>query len=403
MEMAKFRWVFLLITGIALLAGCNSSSAHRVTSSTTSSPKPNPTSPITGGSPLPTFSDWRVAYMGLDGTIHVITLDGKTDISGPDIPFAPSNQASITGSGINNAGFAPDGHTLAFADPLLNIIDVAKGNQVDIPASPLSAPNSAAWSPDGTMLALAGGNYEFDIAKASDGTITTIPHTPFPGNPPEANILNGWLDATHIAVSGFLPSVVGQSTATYVLYSLDITTGVSHPIAQMTMPAQEEEGLLLSPDGTKALFYTIPFQGHAYTPYVAEIDVGSGAITSLPALAQMETSSSFITNVAWQRGTQTVALSTGYIVNNNLKNWLVNLQQDSASQLQINSYPLQWSPDNKTLIMSSQEQNASAIGAGPFTLTALAFGANGQTTQTVLTTQAYNFNFIGFIRTASSG
>jgi WD40 repeat protein len=341
--------------------------------------------------------------MGHDGVIHVVTLDGKMDISGPQLPLSSLGEQVYYGSGIANAGFAPNGHTLAFSDPLLNIIDVANGHQIGIPESPLSAPNSSAWSPDGTMLALAGGNAEFDLAKASDGTITTIPNTPFPGNPPEANILSGWLDATHIAVSGFLPSVVGQPTVTFVLYSLNVTTGMHTVIFQMQLPAEQEDTFILSLDGRKGLFFNTPLQNNPITPFVDEVDIASGAITPLPSLAQLSNISQnlWIDDITWQPGSEALALTTGFTVNGDLKNWLVNLQQGSIAPLPGIGYPEEWSPDGKTLVFSSDL--SSSIGAGPFTLTALTFGANRQTTQAVLTTQAYNFNLIGFVRTASGG
>lgn len=393
-------FVALAVSIVGLLAGCVSAVPAKTAHSTVTPIADTPT--VTAAALLPAFSDWRAAYMGQDGVLHVVTLDGKTDVRGPRLFFASPGQPTFGGGGIVNAGFSPDGHFLAYGSISLNIIDIITGKPISIPESIHSVPRSMAWSSDGQYAAFSESNGEFNLAKASDGSITTIPGTPLPSSLSEGNDLDGWLDATHLIIDGFVPTTDPQSKATFQIFSLNITTGEHRIITQIQLPLKEIQGFVVSPDGTKALFYTLPFQNNPFQPYAALIDTASGKLTPLPRIAQLEATST-ITNLAWKAGTPIVAISTGFIVNGDLKNWLIDLSQDRATQLPAVGYPIAWSPDERTIIWSSAEQVDASIGGGPFTLTAETFGAGGNMSQTVLTTQAMNFNFIGFLRTASGG
>ena len=94
---------------------------------------PPPQQPISGHAPtgtpsdaLPTFSDWRAAYVSSDGHLQVITFDGKTDLIGPALP-------NLTPAGLNfpTAGFAPNGHVLAYDANGITIVDVATQPMVE--------------------------------------------------------------------------------------------------------------------------------------------------------------------------------------------------------------------------------------------------------------------------------
>ena len=395
-----YKWVALGIAMMCLFVGC-ATSTPRATTHPIVTGSPTFSSGI--GSSLPTFSDWRVAYMGSDGLLHAVTLDGKTDSAGPSLPLALPGQSPHYGNGITNAGIAPDGHTLAYAtDTAMVILDPTGKDPINIQNGYYTSPETMLWSPDGHLIAMLGVRGEIDLAKTSDGTIALIPGTPFPESLHQANELDGWIDATHLAVDGFLVTPASQNTSSpFVLYSLDITTAAHHAIAQISFRAGEIDDFAFSPDGTKGFFFALPFRDNPFTPYAAMIDVASGNVIPLPAIAQLVTATTWITNVAWDRGTGKLAVSTGFPINHDLKNWLIDLSTDSVTPLPTIGFPMAWSPDGKTIIWSSDGQNASAVGAGPFTLTAETFGSNGQTTQTVLTTHATNFNFIGFLRTAA--
>jgi hypothetical protein len=63
--------------------------------------------------PIPAFSDWRVAYIGKDARLHIVSLDGKTDLSGPYVP-----SRDHLGEAHGGMATAPDGHSLAYPTSL---------------------------------------------------------------------------------------------------------------------------------------------------------------------------------------------------------------------------------------------------------------------------------------------
>src|SRR5262245_7921817 len=68
-------WLVLL-----LLVGC----APSLTTAARATQPPATTTAPSGL--LPAFGDWRVAYDGEDSRLHVVTLDGKTDLPGAVLP-----------------------------------------------------------------------------------------------------------------------------------------------------------------------------------------------------------------------------------------------------------------------------------------------------------------------------
>ncbi len=217
------------------------------------------------------------------------------------------------------------------------------------------------------------------------GTPTLVPGAPFA----HVQYPIGWIDATHLAVSMY-----GIQQSDYSLGSLDITTGTLRVIATVTIP--EATGLfLLSPDGGTDIFYTFPFQDYTFTPTFEEIDTSSGVITPLPAIAR-ELAGIGYSGFAWKPQTRTLAVSTGFLDNGNLEVWLLDLTSDSLTRVLSGQYVDAWSPDGNTLITSTN--NEYAIGQGPFSISATTFGAGGQPTTTLLTSQAMTFPFVGFVR-----
>src|SRR5262249_45182808 len=87
----------------------------------TEAARANPATPTpVKGRPLPAITDWRAAYLGSDGVLHAVTLDGKTDLAGPQLPGMDSY-----GLNFASAGIAPNGHSLAYATNSFSIVDVA--------------------------------------------------------------------------------------------------------------------------------------------------------------------------------------------------------------------------------------------------------------------------------------
>ena len=68
--------------------------------------------PSTGSSArvLPAFPDWRVAYVGSDGRVHAVSLDGATDVSGVSLPSLATASTLLAGGTAS-----PDGHYVAYA------------------------------------------------------------------------------------------------------------------------------------------------------------------------------------------------------------------------------------------------------------------------------------------------
>src|SRR5262249_34945816 len=93
--------------------------------------------------PLPAFSDWRVAYIGEDTRLHIVSLDGKTDLAGPYVP-----SRDHLGEAHGGVATAPDGHSLAYPTSLGVVvarltpghvpIDVINGLYFDLSWAPKS-------------------------------------------------------------------------------------------------------------------------------------------------------------------------------------------------------------------------------------------------------------------------
>ena len=115
--------------------------------------------PAASPQPLPHFSDWRVAYLGLDGVVHAVTLDGTTDVKGPRCPTPRSTAQERTERyksvyGLDSAGIAPDGKTLAYTVTVtarLELVDLTG----QVPPRSIFLYGGCydiMWSPDGTKV-----------------------------------------------------------------------------------------------------------------------------------------------------------------------------------------------------------------------------------------------------------
>jgi hypothetical protein len=391
------RCIFSCLIVFGIVAGCTASAATTGAKITPTPVKPTPSA--TAIPYLPAFSDWRAAYMGADGAMHVITLDGKTDIAGPQLPFTTDGSPLMIGFGITNAGIAPDGHTLAYASyGGLVTFDSAAHQPPSIENAAHTQPNEMEWSPDSRYLDLSDRGGGLWLDRVSDGTITTIPNTPFPSTPlPGGIFLDGWYDATHIVLAR-LDSAAPNAPEDVDIF--DVITGTYSVLARFAIPPQQavNADFLADHDSILLTYNTGPTS--PLDPFVGLYHISSGTMTSLPNVAALQDSHyHFISNFVWKPGTHTLVLCTGSLLNGDLKDWLVNLTDDSVQPLSTIGYPMGWSPDSKSVVFSSGE--GSYTGAGPYTLTALTFGPSGQMTQTVLTKSAMNFDFIGFVRTAT--
>lgn len=344
---------------------------------------------------LPPFSDWRAAYLSQDGRLHVVTFDAKADMAGPTLPDLTSSSL-----GFASAGFAPNGHVLAYDAPGLDILDVSAHSSSAHKVN-LAAMDEIAWSPDSSRLVASDGVDGLYTVGTLGGQQMAIPSVPLAAPWKALGEPIGWLDGTHVAIrvvrdGPYYTAPDGSSYSTGVgLGALDVTTGRLQIIASISFPGLADASFALSPDGKTALFYNARLRDNPFTPDVELIDTQTGQRRQLPGIARA-THAGF-TSVAWRPGTDELATSTGFAVNSNLQSWLLDTRQDAASHLLPGVYAMGWAPDAGTLIVSTGHDDE--IGAGPFTISALAMKADGSVASVTLTRAAWTFPFIGFART----
>lgn len=363
--------------------------------------------------PLPAFSDPRVAYIGPDARLHVVSLDGKSDIAGTPIPLSGFQMVD----GVWAAGASPDGRSLAYVEASqVTTVDAASGARQTVQHANV-AQSAAFWSPDQRYLALDDGGAVQCVNLATGRDFET------PGDPSAANgapLVNGpdgWLDATHIAVMavpaasgagthGLPPTVAPASPATYAtLESLNITTNQLRVIASIQMGAGVGSFSVL-PGGHWTLFTDAEEQSQPYTPLVALVNNVTGAVTPLRYLSALLPTGDF-NAILWRpNSTQavvTVGLSNTYL--------LIDALRDTATPLALPGVPEAWSLDGSTLVVATSAQginesspgweDSGLVGAGPFTLTAVRIGAQGGVSPGVtLTSRAMDIPLLGFVHTA---
>ncbi|MGZ3600393.1 MAG: hypothetical protein ACXVDF_10705 [Ktedonobacterales bacterium] len=394
----------VLVAGTVLLAGCGGRSQTATTlpsrATTASTPAATPTPPA-----FSPFHEWRAAYIDSDDQLHAVTLDGKNAAAGPYLSPIQDGMAWTS------AGFSPDGHYLAFQVPSLTILDATRRN-ARTPLDPTLLAWAMAWSPQGDTLAVytGPGTSSYVIIDAVTGRTRHVPgiSTDYdtPGSVAE---LIGWIDATHLAVT-LVPGGPYYTAPndprspryplTTTLASLDITTGAVRPIVTITFSTPPPGGsrFLLSPDGTKALFYTWQSQ----TQLVDVIDIATGQVTPLPTIAaQIAKSSQWMASFAWRPASDTIAASLPYP--SAMEAVLLDVRRDTVTHLNLSNgqwWVEGWAPDAKTLILSSDWGRSADTYMNPHDVSALTFGTNGQTSFVVLTHDAYLAPFVGFVRTA---
>lgn len=133
-------------------------------------------------------------------------------------------------------------------------------------------------------------------------------------------------------------------------------------------------------------------------------------MTPLPYLRSLLPASGF-TQVLWRPGTHQAIAATGIPENGDLRYYLIDVRQDSATPLNLPGCPEAWSPDGGTLVVATGSRldmanalgfnDVGVVGSDPFTLTALTMDGQGHVQSSVkLTTQATTIPLLGFVRTA---
>lgn len=381
------------------IVGCQqgTSAAHHATP-TLLIPTAFPTATPSPG-PLPRFSDWRAAYLGSDGQVHAVTLDGKTDVAGPALP-----NLGIDGLAVSSEGFNPNGYLLAYQTAVLTIANVATATSSDFEKAGAA---ELAWSLDGSELAFGDGEGSLWVVRATGGSPVPVPGTPGPNQSVGVSELVGWIDSTHLAVT-VLPANSPKGSdpegntydTTIELGSIDIATGSMRIIATIGSLGAGGGSFSLSPDGSTAMFDSRPFRTDPFTPVVEEISTNDGTVAPLSAIAH-STGANF-TTLAWQPGSNMLAVTTGFIVNNNAQVWELDPGHDIATPIKglSNQYVAGWAPDNGPLVVCNAPHPYAAIGDGPHDISAVTIEPGGQVSTVVLTHNAMTFPFLGFVRTA---
>lgn len=367
--------------------------------------------------PLPAFSDPRVAYIGPDSLLHVVSLDGKTDVAGTPIPMTGFPMVN----GVWAAGTSPDGKHLAYyEDALITTIDAASGVRKTAMTSN-SGDSDVSWSPDQRYLALRYVGAVECVNVATGGAFVTPRDTLASGAGPMMDGPFGWIDATHVAMVSFpdrsgTPGTHGLATPApsaqtqMTLVSLDVTTNQVRTIATLqgygylgrfsVLPGSRWTLVVNTPDNQQPI---MPF-----IPLAALINNSTGAVIHLPHLTSLLPQSNFY-EMLW-RPNSTQAIVAGEFGQGRSPYLLIDALRDTATPLALPGVPEAWSPDGSTLVVATNMQSITAggygwtdtgvVGDGPFTLIAVRVGADGVVSPGVtLTTRAMSIPLLGFVHT----
>jgi len=370
-----------LCLALLLLAGCATSA--------TTGPTPTAVPTATPSGILPAFGDWRVAYYGQDTRLHVVTLDGKTDLLGALLPPLGSSGLAYIG------GASPDGHRLAYygADGL-TIIDLTASDPAKIVLQePRAYGFDIAWSPDGARLAYSSGN-SLGLADASTGAVTPIPG--WQNSAPSR--IAGWIDNRHLAV---VPTK-GSTPTSIVLASVDVAMGAARTVATLPIAAYTGVDVTLTPDRTQALVRNHPPTGHSvdFPPLIELVSTATGQVRPLPGIAKAV--GFLLYPIAWKPGAQLAAATPNYeefdLARPSTQSWLLDFAHDSATKLTTGQFCLGWVPGADTLVLSTSYRAEPTGQAHTLSAATLAAATLGQ--PVTLTTSATTFPFLGFVRTA---
>jgi hypothetical protein len=434
-------WLLAAMLPLALLAGCaggsGSGAGARATPTYPAPATPAPTiteapalvNYTVSGPALPPFSDWRAAYIGQDGKLHLVSLDGKTDLVGVSLP-----SYGQAGTGVFTAESAPDGERLLYGDASgSTYIDLLSDTATVMPAARTGwsdSRNALMWSPDGQAVIINRPLQTNQIVRLPSGAITNEPPDNQVGNGmlmPTSGAMYGWLDANHLAVEDVAIEYPTPPTSSRVptqgtvasLASQDIATGQIRPIVTLRSPTLGYGYFSLTPDASEALFYNMSQASLPITPDVQRIDIATGHMTRLYAIAKLLPPSQLL----WRPHSHQAVVVTGVDAYQPIRFYLIDLDQDRVTPLNLDGFPLAWSPDGATLILETGKSlpppfgqgsytngdgeegpisgfnDAGIVGSGPYTLTAVSFGANWSVASSVtLTTQAMQIPVLGLVR-----
>lgn len=356
--------------------------------------KPAPTATAGPSLVLPSFSDWRVAYLAGDGTLHAVSLDGKTDSAGISPPSVaagsgtPAATATAHGSS-TEASASPDGQYILYEGangPVLLHLTAHTGDPDASRAIPAGL-STLVWSPDGGHLAGLAADGSVHLLATATPADSAVPATADKG----IQEIVGWLDASHLAIR------VDKSGATSEqLAALDVASGQQRTIISLYKPGYGAIHYSLSPDGAHLFVWNTAVNGQSFTAILRNYDTKTGTVRKLPT--SLKATGTTVSAAAWKPGTQLIALSSGGTATSGGKLWLLDATNDSATSIGASAFPLGWVSDGSALITGSALTGAP--GGGPFTISAITVTSSGVPTPVALTSKAMTFPWLGLVKTA---
>ena len=345
---------------------------HMDLSTTTGSPTP---------AAFPAFTDWRVAYLGKDTLLHIVTMDGKTDLAGPFLP-------DLAAQGLNLAtpAVSSNGRRLAY-ESSRGVVVLRLGRDTVTVAQSAGLYYDLFWSPDGSHLALGTRAREVDLWQASDSSVVPVPQA----TPSERVDLVGWADNSHLVVQEVSPD-----GASLRLLTLDIKTGTLHLITAFPLAQIGSPRFLMTPDGKHILVSSCSFRDEPFIHRLVLIDSVSGSYRALTSTrAQV---SSCLDFMAFQQDSGRLVAVEEEPGKPNPTYWIIDVAHDTATRTILLGFPVAWASNNGPVITSTGYQIQG--GGGPYTIRAVTPSPTGDAPILSLTTEALTFPALGLVRNA---
>jgi hypothetical protein len=338
-------------------------------------PGRSPGAPQASPPPLPAFSDWRVAYVGEDARLHIVSLDGRTDLAGPYVP-----SRDHLGEAHGGVATAPDGHSLAYPTSLGVVVARLAPGHV-----PINVINGLyfdlSWAPNSDLLALGSRGDSISLWRPGETEARVV----YERSGERVDPI-GWIDEGHLAI------VIGLNTLTVA--SLDLVSGAVQPL---TTFLQEQVGVpqfTMAPYGRQILLSSCSFHDQPFHHLLGVIDTATGAYHALDnTRAQID---SCLESLAFQADTGRLIASQEQPGNPVAATWTLDVGHDTATRTPVPGFPVAWAPANGPMITSSGHEVVD--GLGPYTIRAALPSASSSTL--TLTTTAMTFPALGLVRTA---
>ena len=347
---------------------------------------------------LPSFSDWRLAYLGQDARVHVVTQDGKTDLTGPTLSaFA---QESPWGQVV----IAPDGRALAYPwdrrttghpGGVLNLRPGAPGPQ----AVQTFQGDTLSWSPDSTRLAYvtytnSQGPKDWEILTLGNVTPSIIPNSQQLA--PQGSLI-GWIDPTHLAVS----LANADPVTFYTLSSLDVMTGTLQKIATISANGLGNASFRVFPDGSEILLTNSGGEGIGdYTPITELINTQTGQKRRLPTITTRVAGGFQI--CSWKPGTEQGLVFYGDPNDSSIEfgGMLLDLAADTTTSFPQGIFPLGWAPDTSALFIGTQLASGTPTVPASYQVSTMGAPPPATASLPVFKISSLTFPFLGFVRTS---